>query len=267
MKIGILGCGYVGKALLSQFKQTGNQVFATTRKSERVAELGSISHHVHLLKQEADYIAFMKDLTILIICVAPDSSSDYRSTYLGTIKQVTQLLSKSPSLQQIIYTSSSSVYGEYQGEWVDENTTCKPLNENGQILLEAENQLLNAMTDHLNICIFRLGEIFGPGRLIEQRLKNSTRKFYPGDGNQYTNLIHLEEIVQAIDLAIQKQLRGIYNLCNDFHMTRKAFYEMLCDKFNIPAIQWDKELSSPHGGNKRVSNQKLKNSGLHFNRT
>jgi hypothetical protein len=59
-------------------------------------------------------------------------------------------------------------------------------------------------------------------------------------------------------------LNGIYNLCNDFHIPRKPFYERLCQKRQIPPIQWDPTLTSLHQGNRRVSNQKIKTAGFAF---
>ena len=116
----------------------------------------------------------------------------------------------------------------------------------------------------LNVCIYRLGEIYGPGRWIEERLKRSYQKKFSGDGSPYTNLIHLNDIVSAVNLAINQNLQGIYNLCNDFHIPRRDFYDLLCKKHNIPTIQWDDQLATPHGGNKRVDNQKMKETGFVF---
>jgi len=265
MKIGILGCGYVGKAAAQHFMQKeGVEVVVTTRQPERVTELQSISTKVCLIQHPKDYREFLHDLNVLFITVAPDSMADYQETYLGTAIIITELLPHSPRLQQIIYTSSTSVYGEHQGNWVSEVTPCTPLNANSQILLETENQLLTNWTANLNICIFRLGEIIGPNRSIVERLKNSPNKVYAGDGSQYSNLVQLTDIIQACELAIDHQLSGIYNLCNDFHLTRKVLYEQICQKFDLPPIQWDKNLKSMHGGNKRISSEKIKKMNFCF---
>ncbi len=264
MRIGIIGCGYVGSALARHFVQLDHHLIVTTRQSERVSKLNEIAHEVCLIQDSNDYLAFLKKLDVLFISVAPDSFNDYYSTYLGTAIQITDLLAECPDLQQIIYTSSTSVYGEHRGEWVDENSVCVPLNENTKILLETEKQLLNQMTRDLNICIFRLGEIIGPNRMIKDRLKSYPDKVYAGDGSQYTNLIHLNEIIQACELAVLKKLSGIYNLCNDYHLSRKELYEKICHRYDLPAVKWNKDLQSPHGGNKRIQNTKLKSLGMTF---
>lgn len=262
MKIGIIGCGYVGKAAAICLKNKGHYLSVTTRQPERIQELQSAAHQVYLIKQEADYASFLAEQEALLISVAPDAASDYLTTYLKTAESVIHLLPRAPHLRQIIYTSSTSVYGEHNGEWVDENTIPSPSNLNARILLDTENLLLSQSSKALHVSIFRLGEIHGPGRSIEERLKRTHHKVFAGTGDQYTNLIHLDEILQAIELALSKNLNGIFNLCNDFHLPRKVFYEMICKKLGLPSIRWDEQLSSTHGGNKRVSNQKIKNLGL-----
>lgn len=264
MKIGVLGCGYVGQAVALFLKQNGYIVSVTTRRPERMEQLKSVAHDVILINQPNDLSQFLKPLEVLLVSVAPDSFNDYRSTYLELAESVMQKLPHAPHLHQIIYTSSTSVYGEYGGAWVDEDSLVNPLNNNGQILLETENCFLSASEKDINSCIFRLGEIYGPGRLIEDRLKRSYQRKFPGDGSQYTNLIHIEDIVQAVNFAINRKLNGVYNLCNDFHKSRKDFYESLCQQHNIPSIEWDDQIASPHGGNKRVSNQKMKDLGFTF---
>lgn len=262
MKIGILGCGYVGSAAAEFLRKEGHQISVTTRNASRTDELKSFADHVFILPES--FQEFILQQEALIIAVAADSSHDYQSTYLGTAEKVIQCLPHAKQLRQIIYTGSTSVYGDHQGNWVNETTFTEPQNENGRILLETEKLLLNQSTNTRHVCIFRLGEIYGPGRKIEDRLKNSQHKIFPGNGSQLTNLIELHDIVKAIRMALSLNLNGIYNLCNDHHISRKALYEQLCQKFGLASVQWDESQISPHGGNKKVSNQKMKDLGFSF---
>jgi len=263
-KVGILGCGYVGKAAAQHLKQLGYTVSVTTRKAGRLAELQPYADHIYLIQADADYLDFIKNQQILIVSVAPGATGDYRSTYLGTAELIASHLSQATQLQQIIYTSSTSIYGDHNGEWVQENSPLYPSNAQQLILIDTEKALLNCAWSNIKICIYRLGEILGPGRSIENRLKQSTGKVFAGNGNAYTNLIYVDDIVKAIELAINKQLDGIFNLCNDLHLPRKLLYERLCQKLGLPPVQWDESLTSPHGGNKRISNKKIKNLDFSF---
>jgi nucleoside-diphosphate-sugar epimerase len=263
MKIGIIGCGYVGKAAALLWKKLEHQISATTRNPDRIPLLKSVADQIFLLNSR-NFTHFIENQEVILISVAPDPTSDYRSTYLETAKQIAQEIKNGSSVRQILYTGSTSVYGDHGGGWVDENTPAQPIQEMGKILLETEQLLLGCSSKNLNICILRLGEIYGPGREIENRLRKMQGQSFSGTGNSFTNLIHLTDIVNALNFALEKHLQGIYNLCSDFHKCRKEFYEKLCSKEKLPPIQWDPNRSNPHQGNRRVSNQKIKNEGFFF---
>jgi nucleoside-diphosphate-sugar epimerase len=262
VKIGIVGCGYVGQAAALYWKQKGHHIAVTTRQPERVAFLQSLADSVTVLNSGA-LETFVSQQEALLISVAPDRFSDYASTYLHTAKQIAEQ-ARDSDLKHLFYTSSTSIYGDYGGAWIDEITPLKHDHENGKILSETEQVLLGCTSKDLKVCILRLGEIYGPGREIENRLRRMQNQSFAGTGHSYTNLVHLTDIVMALDFALQHNLNGIYNLCNDFHIPRNLFYEKLCQKEQIPPIKWDHERSNFHQGNKRVSNQKIKNVGFSF---
>lgn len=263
MRIGIIGCGYIGLRATAFWSNLGHMLSVTTRKAEKVESLSAVAQHVYLLSEHS-LEDFIQSQEILLICVAPGQGEDYTSTYLNTANKVLATLHNAPSLKQIIYTSSTSVYGDWGGDWVDETGSCTPENEAGNILLQTENTLLQCRSTALKVCIFRLGEIYGPHRNIVDRLKRMQNTPLPGNGETYTNLIHIEDIVLALNFALSHQLDGIYNLCNDFHLQRKEFYNQLCQQHNIPPFSWNPTLPRIHSGNKRVSNQKIKSAGFQF---
>jgi nucleoside-diphosphate-sugar epimerase len=263
MRIGIIGCGYVGMKAAAFCNHLGHDVSVTTRKAEKIESLSAVAQHVCLLN-DYSFDGFIQNQEILLVCVAPGPGEDYRSTYLDTAHKISEALHHAPSLKQIIYTSSTSVYGDLNGDWVDETGCCIPENESGNILLQTEQTLLGCRSPGVKVCIFRLGEIFGPGRRIVDRLKKMVNTALPGNGEAYTNLIHIEDIVGAIDFALIHQLEGIYNLCNDVHLQRKEFYNQLCRQHHLPLFSWDPSLPRLHSGNKRVSNNKLKLAGFQF---
>lgn len=226
MKIGILGVGYVGSRTSEALRSLGHEIILFSRKSKP----GFLIWPAPI----------QNDIDVMVFCAAPDSSEQYRETYLLNAER----LINSPA-GKIVYTSSTSVYGEHAGKIVTEETPLHALNPKTQILIDTENTLLNRP----NTLIFRLGEIVGPGREIQQRLVS--RPVLAGTGENRVNLSPIEDIVSAIIFGIEKDLRGIYNLVNDFHPTRKELYESL-----VPGLKWDPNLLAPHGGNKIVSSQK-----------
>lgn len=265
MKIGILGGGYVGRALGLHWKKcySNDQVLITTRDPEKIEELAHFCTIPYLITSSS-LLDFLQTLDALVVCLAPDNSSNYVDTYLKTAQQILFHLPNCPLLKQIVYTGSTSVYGEWNGEWVNEDSPLHPIHPNGQILCETERIFLEGITEHRKVCIFRLGEIYGPGREIEERLKKMQGIYFPGNGENYTNLIHLSQIVKGIEYALKHNLQGIYNLCNDLHEKRKDFYNKICKHYHLPPVLWDPLKTSIHGGNKRVSNEKIKKKGFTF---
>lgn len=264
MKVTIIGCGYVGKAIAQQWKSAGHCVSVTTRNPKRIPELNEIADRVILL-QEDNLSEILKETLseqhVILLSLAADNTSLYESTYLHTAQALAKAAQHLPKLKQIIYTSSTSVYGEHQGNWVDENTQLAPSNANTKILVKTEQTLQLLQTETCSVCIFRLGEIVGPGREIADRLKRMNGQPLPGTGENFTNFSELDDIVNAIDFAMSHQLAGIYNLCGDLHIPRKELYHQLCKKHGLPHVTWSAS-SSIHGGNKRVCSQKLKNAGF-----
>lgn len=258
MRIGIIGCGYVGQALAKKWKVAGHEITVTTRSLKRAYELRPVADLVYILSE--NWHDLLEKLDAVVLTVAPDANSDYYQTYIKTSEALLDGLFNTP-VKQIIYTGSTSVYGDHAGNWVDEETPLKPANANAQILTTAENLLLSARNNDRRVCIFRLGEIEGPERTIKERVRKSQGKIFPGTGDSYVNKVHLNEILSAIDLALDKKLNGVYNLCDDFHPKRNEFYKQICEEEGLQPITWDPSLTSPHAGNKRVSNNKLKSVG------
>ena len=264
MKIGIIGCGYIGQAMALHWRKKGHFVSVTTRKREKMEHLQSLADEVFLLGPRP-LSSFLEGQEAILLSVAPDHFSDYASTYLSTAQEIAKFYFKLSHLRQVLYTGSTSVYGDHFGAWVDENAKLLNSHENAKTLYETEKTLLGSGAEKPQVCILRLGEIYGPGREIEERLRRMQSWKLPGSGESFTNIVHLDDIVAALDFALERQLSGIYNLCSDFHIPRKDFYDQICTRKNLPAVQWDPLLQSHHGGNRRVLSQKIKDAGFVFN--
>lgn len=252
MNIVIIGCGYVGRRAASYWKTNGHFVTVTTRSAERIDELKECSSNVYLL---GDLKPLIEGKEVILLSIAPERGGDYRATYLQTAEA---LLPHLKPEQHVIYTGSTSVYGDAQGGWVDEETPIDPLTPHAEVLAATEEILLK----HPKCCIFRMGEIIGPGREFLDRLKKMGRSKLPGTGENLTNWIHVTDIVQALELARKETLMGVYNLCNDEHLPRKEVYEEICKQAGLPSPTWNHQPSTFFRGNKKVSNRKIKSAGL-----
>lgn len=268
IKVAIIGCGYVGKAIARHWQQDGKyQITATTTTQARMSELEQLAQQVVIAKgdDEATLLSAIQDRDIVILSIAPKffAADSYESTYLQTAKNLIQVLPQT-AVKQIIYTGSYSVYGNKNGAWVDEESPLTPANQNGQVLAETEEVLLCAASDKLKVCILRLGGIYGEGRELTKIFSRALGTTRPGNGQTYTNWIHLDDIVGAIAFAAERQLEGIYNLVGDEPPLSRDLLQNLCDRYNLPQVLWNPELSETRLYNARVSNRKLKTAGYSF---
>lgn len=262
MKLIVMGAGYVGMALLHYFQNQAHEIFITTTKEKRIEELRKYGQDVLLLHptENKDLHELINSCDGIIILVAPHKSHNYEETYLNTAKRISSALRDRTTSFNILYTSSTSVCEGLQNEWVTEDMALNPKSENAKILLETEHHYLNSRA---NVCILRLGGIYGPRRELIDRARGFSGKKMSGSGYEPTNHIHLEDIVAAIAFCLNHSLTGIYHLVNDDHTMRNKLYSDLCKSINIPCPIWTQD-SSQDTKNHKISNRKIKEAGFIF---
>ncbi len=266
MNIAIIGCGYIGMEIASIWSKRGIHVTATTRSPERLPELSTVAQKSIILKgnNEDEFIPLIAANDALLITIAADHREHYESAYLHTAQIFRHLALEMNTPRDLIYTSSTSIYGDHKGLWVDETSELLAQTLQAKILIEAEKTFLSLEEIGWNVCIFRFAEIYGPGRELSKRVKQLDGHALPGSGEHYTNMIHKEDCAAAIDYALRHRLKGVYNLCDDDHPSRHELYDEIAEKFNYPKAQWDPTLTGLRSGNKRISNHKIKSQGFVF---
>ena len=265
----ILGCGYVGSALAKHYQSTTaawQQVSATTTTPERLPNLEAIADQALLLTVDdiAQLKAQLDQHSHLVVSIGAKRGTPYAETYLKTAQALTRALQDNRSIEQIVYTSSYSVYGDRQGEWVTEAAEIDPEGDNPKVLAETERQILALASPNRPVCVFRLGGIYGPGRELGRIFSFAAGKTRPGDGTDASNWIHRDDIVGAIDFALAHHLNGIYNLVNSDPVASKTLLDWVCDRYNLAPIAWDPSQKSQRSYNAKVSNQKLRDAGYPF---
>jgi nucleoside-diphosphate-sugar epimerase len=266
MKIAILGCGYVGKTVARYWtREQKIDVLATTTTLEKIPSIQAISAQAMVLKgsDREGLKSLVRDREILLLCMG-SSRDSYTETYLETAQTLISVLKYNSSVRQVIYTGSYALYGDRDGEKVDENSPIDPVSSKEEILAQTEQVLLSASTENRSVCIFRLGGIYGPGRELVKIFSRVAGKTLPGAGMEISNWIHLDDIVRAIEFARQQQLQGIYNLVDDDRVTRRDLIDRVLLKHQLPPVTWDESQPSNRSSNVKVSNQKLKNAGYSF---
>ncbi len=267
----IIGCGYVGSAVAQHWRNLGHAITATTTTQERIGELEKVANEAIILKRcdEETLHTILQNQDVVFLSLAPTANQQvdsdiYEETYLHTANNLVLALKHFPNIKQLIYTSSSAVYGNSNGAWVSELSPVAPPHRHGEILHETEQVLLSASSQDLKVCIFRLGAIYGPEREFKKRFSKLAGTTRPGTGNHFTNWIHLDDIVSASEFALERQLQGIYNLVNDLPITARELFKQLCDRYELPEVEWDGSDTTERSNNRRISNQKLKAEKYHI---
>lgn len=240
MHILIIGCGYVGERYAKQALARGWRVSALTRRSEQITEWqtqGITGIQGDVLHRESLQALPTADLCVYAVGFDRTATQDKREVYVTGLRHVlTEITDRIP---RMIYISSTSVYGENNGEWVDEETICQPGNESGEICLEAEQVVQEFAVRNPQLfqaSILRLSGIYGPGRLIGRREQLAQELPIAGNPESWLNLIHIDDILQALFLlAVTPHPEPLYLLSDEQPNRRIEFYSALARHLGTPA--------------------------------
>ncbi len=266
MNIAIIGADYIGSDVAALWSKKGHNVTATTRHTENLADLSRFAQKCVILKDNdiSELASLILNNDIILVTISSDMPDEFEETYLETAQAIRRIALDRTPPRRLIYTSNTSIYGDYRGLWVDEKSKLKLKSEQGQTMIETEHMFLSLEDLGWHVCVLRLAEIYGPWRELSERLRALQGKTLPGSGKNFSNMVHRSDVTAAIDYALRRRLAGIYNVADDDHPTRQDLYDQIAKKLGLPAIRWDQKAGSWRGGNKRISNHKIKAKGFSF---
>lgn len=209
----IVGCGYSGLAIARLLVKQGIPVVGTTRDPARFSEIQSTGALPHLFQSQSarktDQLPIGVDHAV--ICVGPPWNDPYDPTE-DLARALLPL-----GLKRVVYLSSTSVYGDKQGAWVDEDSECTPSSSAGRRRLAAENVLLSlAKTDDFPVVITRLPGIYGPQRSLLDRIRSGRFRLIAGQ-DSYSNRIHVDDLARGVMAALELGQTGRIYLITDNH--------------------------------------------------
>lgn len=202
-----------------------------------------------------------------------------REVYVQGLKNVLEVCGE--RFARFVYVSSSSVYGQNQGEFVDESTVAEPTSLDGRICREAEEIVWQffpqAVTSHpiavhattgglpndeRSAIVLRLSGIYGPGRIAARIDQLRQGAPLSGNPNAWLNLIHVDDAVQAVVAAAIRGRPGTtYLVSDDRPVIRRDFYSQLTERIGAPLPQFqvlESSASEASHINKRCVNRLLK---------
>jgi nucleoside-diphosphate-sugar epimerase len=270
MRMMIFGAGFSGLAIARSLAGDCDFAGGTTRGPERFAALQGAGLTPFIYAGGApsdDLAASLSEITHLVMSIAPDSGGDpLLDAFAGGLRP------SMPKLEWIGYLSTVGVYGDHDGEWVDEQTPCKPVSRRSVARLAAEDGWTRLADEAgVPLAIIRLSGIYGPGRNALKTLSEgkARRLIKPG---QVFNRIHVADIGGATALLARQRLGGIYNVTDDMPAPPQDVVSEAARIMGVePPAEMDFETAelSPmarsfYGENKRVSNARIKASGYSF---
>lgn len=259
----ILGCGYVGAALAKFWMARGQPVVGWVRHEGSAASLrreGLPAVAGDLADAAAwDSPALPAAVATLVHCASSSGgvAADYRRVYLEGLRHALDRV----KFDRAIFVSSTSVYGQTDGSWVDESSPADPASETGRVLRGAEKLAVAR-----GAVVARVAGIYGPGRCVHlAKVREGTARL-DGDGSRWINQAHRDDVVSALArLAGLSDPRSVYNVVDNTPVPQRDLYAWLSQQLARPMPEPASAASAPPRKrgvtNKRVSNALLRSAG------
>ena len=234
MHVGILGCGYVGLELCRQLTAAGHEVFGVRRSPSgmtAVEEAGGEGIQADVT--DPDALEDVPDADALVFAASSGGrgADVAREIYVDGLRTVIDHFgARDEPPDRLVYTSSTGVYGDHSGEWVDEETPLDPTTEKTAVLAEAERVAREEAADRgIDGTVARYAGLYGPGRYrLERYLEGPVT-----DG--YLNMVHRDDAAGAVRYLLAEDLArdDVVLVVDDEPVEKWAFADWLADECGV----------------------------------
>jgi nucleoside-diphosphate-sugar epimerase len=252
-----IGHGYSAARLAASLGADGWRVAGTTRSSEKAAAMAAEGVRPVLWDDAAAMADALAEASHLLVSLPPDAEGDpflrHHRAALGRQEWVG-------------YLSTTGVYGDRQGGWVDETSALSPVNARSRWRVAAESEWLALAGEGVPAQVFRLAGIYGPGRSALDRLREGTAQRVVKPGQVFSR-IHVDDIVQVLRASMERgQAGAVWNVADDEPAPPQdviAFAAGLIGIAPPPEVAFEDADLSPmarsfYAESKRVDNRKVK---------
>ena len=249
-----LGHGYSARALAARLLPQGWRIIGTTRSREKLDEIAATGVEP-MVWPGSDLSPLLQEVPNLLVSAGPGPEGD--PVLLDLQDEIT---AAAPHLRWVGYLSTTGVYGDHGGDWVDETTPLTPSTRRGAARVQAEAAW--SAIPGLPLHIFRLAGIYGPGRGPFAKVRKGTARRIIKPGQVFSR-IHVEDIAQALDLSLAKPQPGaIYNLCDDDPAPPQDVIGHAAALLSLPlppAVDFDKAEMTPMARSFYAESKKVRN--------
>lgn len=252
------GHGFSARALTRILLSQDWRIIGTTRSEDKAADLMKDGVEPRIWPG-ADMIPALDAATHLLISAAPGDTGD---PVLAALRD--EIAERAGQFAWVGYLSTTGVYGDHQGDWVDENTPLTPATKRGIARVQAEA----AWSDipDLPLHIFRLAGIYGPGRGPFSKVRNGTARRIIKPGQVFSRT-HVADIARVLSASINKPNPGAaYNVCDNDPAPPEDVIAYAAELLNLPipeAVDYETADMTPmarsfYAESKKVRNDRLK---------
>ena len=268
----IFGCGFLGLRVARGWLMRGGTVSAVTRplavplREELDSGASSKASQLRALGITPIVADLMHPLSLreallnhpierVLYCVGYDrhSSISKESLYIDGLTNAIEAVSGRAS--RFVYVSSSSVYGQDDGSWVDEDSPTEPMSDGGRICLRAEQRLRERLPA---ATVLRMSGLYAQERLLIRQDQLRSGEPIGGNPEAWLNLIHGDDAATACLAALTVPSPGsLYLVSDDLPLRRREYFESLARRLGAPPPTFTGEATSRHSGaglNKRCRN-------------
>jgi nucleoside-diphosphate-sugar epimerase len=255
----IAGCGYLGLALAQALRARGDEVTGWVRSESSAAEVKAHGIDEVLVGSVADEACWqsLAAFDAVVHCAASGGGGApaYREVYLEGMRQMNR---HQPRARRV-FVSSTSVYGQTDGAWVQEISEAEPKAETSRVLVETEREAIAGGAN-----VIRAAGIYGPGRAALFEKLRRGEAVMEGDGARWVNQVQRDDLAGAVLAVLDGNRQGeIYNAADDEPVMLRDFYAWCSRALDLPMPPAGSVDPNRKRGltNKRVSNRKLRGLG------
>ena len=246
----IVGCGYLGDRVARCWREAGDTVYATTRghRSEMLSRSGL--RPLTLDVTDVPTTTCLPQVDTVVFAVGRDRQAGVtmQDIHVTGLRAVLDALPDTTG--RVIYVSSSGVYGQNSGEWVDEESACEPVSAGGHACLSGERLLSTHPRGH-DAVVLRLAGLYGRGRAPYAAQIRSTTPI-AGSRDSFLNLVHVDDAAASVVAAAACNRGRTYVISDGHPPTRGEYVEWFAARLGVPAPPFEGGVSL----GKRVRNSR-----------
>jgi nucleoside-diphosphate-sugar epimerase len=228
MRVVVLGCGYVGLELGRQLREDGHDVVGVRRSDsglDAVADAGLDPVRADVTAPET--LADVPDADWLVFAASSGGrgATAARRVFVDGLRNaVDEFATRDSPPERLVYTSSTGVYGDHDGDWVDEDTPLAPTTDKTRVLAEAEDVALSAPVDST---VARFAGLYGPDRYRLER-------YLDGPVTEgYLNMVHRDDAAGAVRFALEEGVDDVLLVVDDEPVSKWEFADWLADACGV----------------------------------